>query len=150
KGDDPKEALQALQDYIGGWKGNGTSEMNKSEIWKETANWGWRFPKDKDPYLAVEMPQSKTFKGGEMRFLPKKGAYQLTLADKKDKKQVFEGEMKKDLLVLEAIDLDTKDTHQIKINTAGGGLRLVMTYSTKLDGRTLFNKQFQVSYTKEG
>jgi hypothetical protein len=149
KGDDPKEALQALQDYIGGWKGNGTSEKNKTEIWKETANWSWRF-KSKDVFLSVEMPESKTFKKGEMRFLPKKGAYELTLTDRNDKKQIFEGELKKGSLILERLDPDSKDTQQIKINTAGGGLRLVVTYSTKLDGRTLFNKQFQVAYTKEG
>ena len=27
-----KEALQALNDYIGDWKGNGTSEKDKGEI----------------------------------------------------------------------------------------------------------------------
>src|SRR5947208_1127231 len=78
KGDEVKEALQALQDYIGGWKGSGTSEKNKSEIWKETASWSWRF-KGKDTYLSVEMEKSKLFKGGEMRFLPDSGKYQLTL-----------------------------------------------------------------------
>src|SRR5438034_9862278 len=79
KGDDPKEALQALQDYIGGWKGNGTSEKNRSEIWKETVDWSWRFPKGKDAYLSIDMAKSKMFKNGEMRFLPDKGKYQLTL-----------------------------------------------------------------------
>ena len=41
--EDPKEALQAVQDFIGGWKGSGTSEKNKSEIWKESTSWSWRF-----------------------------------------------------------------------------------------------------------
>lgn len=150
KADDPREALQALQDYIGGWKGSGTSEKNKNEIWKEKANWAWRFPKGKEPFLLVEMPESKTFKSGEMRFLPKKSLYELTLTDRKDKKQVFEGKLKKDALLLERLDPETKDTQQLKINTAGGGLRLVMTFATKPDGRTLFNKQFQIAYTKEG
>src|ERR1700682_5587449 len=94
KGDDPKEALQALQDYIGGWKGNGTSEKDRSEIWKENADWSWRF-KGKDVYLSVDTKDSKLFKGGEMRFLPDKDKYQLTLVDKKDKKQVYEGQLKK-------------------------------------------------------
>jgi hypothetical protein len=146
---DVKEALQALQDYIGGWKGNGTSEKDKSEIWKENANWSWRF-KDKDVFLAVQIKDSKLFKSGEMRFLPDKEKYQLTLVDKKDKKQVYEGELKKGGLLLEGQDADTKATNQLKMTTAGGGLRLILTLSTKPDGRTLFNKQFQVSYTKEG
>jgi hypothetical protein len=146
---DVKEALQGLQDYIGGWKGNGTSEKDKSEIWKENAVWTWRF-KDKDVFLSVEMKDSKLFKSGTLRFLPDKEKYQLTLVDKKDKKQVYEGELKKSGLLLEGQDADTKATNQIKLNTAGGGIRLVLTLSTKPEGRTLFNKQFQISYTKEG
>src|SRR5438874_1577950 len=63
KGADVKEALQALQDYIGGWKGNGTSEKDRSEIWKENANWSWRF-KGKDVYLSVDIKDSKLFKSG--------------------------------------------------------------------------------------
>ena len=149
KGTDPKEALQALQEYIGGWKGNGTSEKNKSEIWKENADWSWRF-KGKDVYLSVENKDSKLFKGGEMRFLPDKEKYQLKMIDKKGEKQVFEGEIKKGALTLERLDPETKETQQIKMNTAGGGVRLIMTISTKPENRQIFNKQFQVAYTKEG
>jgi YHS domain-containing protein len=144
-----KEALQALQDYIGGWKGNGTSEKDKSEIWKENASWSWRF-KGKDTFLTFEAKDGKLFKSGELRFLPEKEKYQLTLIDKKDVKRSYEGELKKDILLLEGQDPATKNTDQLKINLAGGGVRLVMTVSTRLEGRTVFNKQYQVSYTKEG
>ncbi|MCI0640479.1 MAG: hypothetical protein L0Y72_05660 [Gemmataceae bacterium] len=149
KGTDPKEALQALQEYIGGWKGNGTSEKNKSEIWKENAAWSWRF-KGKDIWFSVDLKDSKYFKSGDMRFLPAKQKYQWTLVDRQDGKQVFEGELKKGTLTLERLDPETKDTHQIKINTAGGGVRLILTFSTKLADRTLYNKQFQIAYAKEG
>src|SRR5437588_4156104 len=130
KSPDAKEALQALQDYIGGWKGNGTSEKDKSEIWKENATWSWRF-KGKDTFLTIEIKDSKLFKNGEMRFLPDKDKYQLTLIDKKDKKQVYEGELKKGSLVLEGKDPETKATNQVKMNIAGGGLRFIMTLSAK-------------------
>jgi hypothetical protein len=149
KGADTKEALQALQEYIGGWKGNGTSEKDRTQIWKESAQWSWRF-KGKDVFLSVETKDSKLFNGGEMRFLPDKDMYQLTLVDKKGTKQVYEGELKKGNLDLKGIDPETKDTNEIKINTAGGGVRLVLTLFNKPAGKTLFNKQFQVSYTKEG
>jgi YHS domain-containing protein len=148
KGDDPKGALQALQDFIGGWKGSGTSEKNKSEIWKETANWSWRF-KGKDVYLTVETPASKLFKGGEMRYLPDTGKYQLSLEDKKGGKAVFEGELKNNGLVLERKN-DAGDTEQIKLKVVGGGDRLVHDFWVRPEGRTLFNKQYQISYTKEG
>src|SRR5262245_51805437 len=84
KTDEVKEALQALQDFIGGWKGNGSyADRGKSDIWKETASWSWRF-KDKDVWLTLEMKDSKFFKSGEMRYLPDKSKYEFTLTDKKD------------------------------------------------------------------
>jgi hypothetical protein len=148
KGDDPKEALQALQDFIGGWKGSGTAEKNKSEIWKETASWSWRF-KGPDAYMTVAMGTGKLFKGGEMRFLPDAGKYQLTLTDKKDHKLVYEGVLKNNGLILERTN-DAGDTEQIKMKVVGGGDRLVYDFWLRPEGRTLFNKQYQISYTKEG
>jgi hypothetical protein len=148
KGDDAKEALQALQDFIGGWKGSGTSEKNKSEIWKEAASWSWRF-KGKDVLMTVDMSTSKLFKGGEMRFLTDSGKYQLTLTDKQDNKRVYEGVLKNNGLILERKN-DAGDTEQIKMKVVGGGDRLVYDFWLRPEGRTLFNKQYQISYTKEG
>ncbi len=146
---DSKEALQALQDYIGGWKGNGTSDKDRSEIWKETATWSWRF-KGKDAALVVDMTEGKLFKAGTLRYLSGKEKYQLTLVDKNDKTGVYEGSLKKGTLTLDGPDPDGKSTRQIKINTAGGGIRLVWTVFRKPEGRTVYNKQLQISYTKEG
>lgn len=145
---DAKEALQALQDYIGGWKGNGTTEKDRS-IWKETVNWSWRF-KGKDAFFSVDMADSKLFKKGELRYLADKDVYELMLVDIKDKEQRFEGGLKKGYLTVERTDPESKEGQQIKINTAGGGLRLVLTYSTRLPDRKIYNKQFQIAYTKEG
>src|ERR1700722_9156099 len=69
--EDSKEAMQALQEYIGSWKGNGTSEKNRSEIWKETASWSWQF-KGKEACFAAAMPESKQFKAAELRYVPAK------------------------------------------------------------------------------
>src|SRR4051812_37135320 len=82
-----KEALQALNLYIGGWKGNGTSESDRNEIWKESANWGWRF-KGKDAWLTLEFQDGKHFKKGEMRYLLDRELYQLTLFDRAGKPRV--------------------------------------------------------------
>jgi YHS domain-containing protein len=151
KGDDakdPKEALQALQEYIGGWKGAGTSEKNKSDIWKETADWSWRF-KGKDVYLTVSMATSKLFKTAEVRYLPDTGKYQLTLIDKKDGKSVYEGGLKKNLLTLERKN-DNGGIEQHKLNIVAGGDRLVHDFYIKPADRTQFNKQYQIGYTREG
>jgi hypothetical protein len=148
KGDDPKEALQELQDFIGKWKGQASGKVDSP---KETASWGWRF-KGKDVSLTVEMPESKVYKSGEMRFLSDKGKYQLTLVDRHDKKQVYVGNVNKKTkaLELERKVPDTGDTEQVKINSAGGGVRLVQAVWLKPAGRTIFSKQYELAYTKEG
>jgi hypothetical protein len=147
KGDDPKEALQELQEYIGGWKG---AVDKGSAAWKESANWSWRFAnKGKDVYMTVDMPDSKVYKSGEMRFLSDKGKYQFTLTDTKDKKTVYLGDIKKGKLVLERTT-DAKGIEQIEMKTAAGGVRLIYTFSKKSPNSTLYTKDFQIAYTKEG
>jgi len=146
---DAKEALQALQDFIGVWNGNGSSEKDRSLIWKEKVNWSWRF-KGKDCWLVMTFPQGKHYKRGEMRFLTDKERYQLTLVDKQDKKQVFMGQLQKSKLTLERKDPESKETQRIAMNIAGGGVRMIYAYFVKPENRTLFNKHFQVDFTKEG
>jgi hypothetical protein len=146
---DAKEALQALQDFIGTWNGNGTSEKDRSTIWKEKVNWSWRF-KGKDAWLVMSFPQGKHFKRGEMRYLPDKERYQLTLEDKEGKKQAFQGQLKKSKLVLERKNAESKETQRIAMNIAGGGVRMVYAYYVKPENRTLYYKRFQVDFTKEG
>jgi hypothetical protein len=144
-----KEALQALNEYIGGWKGSGTSEQNRSEIWKESARWGWRF-KGKDAWLTLELQNDKQFKGGELRYLPDRGRYEFTATDRDGKALVFEGELKKGKLSLTRLDPGRRETQQIQVNTAGGGDRLVINYAVKPPNRTLFTSQYQVAMTREG
>jgi len=145
---DPKEALQALQDFIGGWKGSG-SNVKTNQIWKENSNWSWRF-KGKDVYLTVDFENSRLFKNGEMRWLPEKDKYQLTLVDLKGKKAAYEGTLAKGALNLERLDPETKATEIIKVKTAADGIRLVYDFLSRPEGRTLAFKTYQLGYTKEG
>jgi hypothetical protein len=144
---DPKEALQALQEYIGNWKGSANEA--KLGFWTEKSSWSWRF-KGKDMWISFELDNSKLYKKGEVRFLPDTSKYQFTLIDKADKKAVFEGEMKNNKLIVERVNPDTSDTEQLKINTAAGGDRLVYEMWVKPEGRTQFTRKLQVGYTKEG
>lgn len=100
--------------------------------------------------MSVEMPDGKLYKSGEIRFLPDKGKFQFTLVDSKENKRVYLGDKKKGTLTLERKDPKTGDVEQIKMNTAGGGVRLVYTFAVKPAERTLYNKTLQISYTKEG
>jgi hypothetical protein len=147
--DAAKEALQELQDFVGGWKGNGTSERDKNAIWKESMNWSWRF-KGADICLILEVKDSKFLQSGELRYLTDKKLYQLTLAEKNDKSLVFQGTMKKSYLALERVDQDTKEKQELKWNTASAGDRLVATYSVMPQNRTVFNQVWQIGMTREG
>jgi hypothetical protein len=144
-----KEALQELQDFVGAWKGNGTSERDKTAIWKEAMSWSWKFKGD-DSWLVLEVKDSKFYKSGELRYVTDKKVYQLTLTGKNDKPQVFQGILKKSYLTLERVDPDTKETQQLKINNASGGDRLVLTYSAMPENRKAFAKEWQIGMTREG
>jgi hypothetical protein len=150
--DDPREAFQSLQEFIGKWNGNGGPDKPRptsKELWKETVNWGWRFKGD-DAWLTVEMKDGKYFKKGELRYLADKKQYQLKLLDLKDKEMVFEGELKNNYLVVERTDAESKEVQKITMNTAGDGARFIYNFAHKREGSTLYVKDYTVACTKDG
>ncbi|HJT79063.1 MAG TPA: hypothetical protein VJ739_17840 [Gemmataceae bacterium] len=150
--DNPKAALESFNDFIGGWKGSGAragARPGAAGIWNETLNWRWGFKGD-DAWLVLTVKNGKYFKGGELHYLPEKKVYQFTLTDRAGKKQAFTGAIKDDVLVLEHVDPKTKETQQIKMNTAAEGIRLIYSYAHKPAGRTLFVKDYRVDCNKEG
>jgi hypothetical protein len=158
KGDDPKttkEALQALQDFIGEWKGTGSLDKPKPSprdpIWKESLEWNWKFKGD-DPSLVIAFKEAKNYKSGEMRYLLDKKLYQLTLTTKDDKKQVFTGPLdtEKSQLTLERVDPDTKETQRVTMNTAAEGVRFIFRMAHKDEGKSLYKNDFLVQATREG
>jgi hypothetical protein len=148
-----KEALKALQEFIGEWNGSGgpdkTGFVPGSQLWKEKISWAWRFKGD-DAWLTFDIKDGKHMKGGEVRYLPAKKKYQLTVTDKAGKKAAYEGEIKNDILRAERIDPETKDTHRLEMNTAAEGVRLIVRVSHKVSGSTLFRKEYKVEATREG
>jgi hypothetical protein len=150
----PKAALQALNEFIGSWKGNGAPDKPKpasKDLWSENVSWSWRFKGD-DVWLFMDIKDGKYWKTGELRFVPDKKKYQLTLTDKAEKQQAFEGDFNSDnaTLTLERVEASTKETQQIKMNTTAEGVRFNFYFARKPDGRTLFNKDYVVAYNKEG
>src|SRR5262249_47730431 len=80
---DAKAALQALNDFIGNWKGSGGPDKlrpDPKETWSESIAWSWRF-KGADGWLQFGITGGKYLSGGEIRYLPEKKAYQLTAVD---------------------------------------------------------------------
>lgn len=152
-GEDSKEALRALQEFIGEWNGVGGPDKAKVDprdpIWKEKINWGWRFKGD-DAWLTFDVKDGKYLKGGEVRFLPEKKKYQVTAVSKSGEKSIYEGEIKSEVLRVERTDPKTKEVQRLEMNTAGDGVRLIVRYSRKPSGTTIFKKEYMVAATKEG
>jgi hypothetical protein len=147
-----KEALKELQDFIGAWKGSGgpvKPRPDAKEIWSETVNWGWRF-KGEDAWLTINVKDGKYLKSGELRFLPARMVYQLTTTTQDDKKSVFEGKIKNEVLILERVDPETKETQEIRMNVAGDGVRFIYQMAHKAPGTTIWKKDYLVACTKEG
>jgi len=143
-----KEALQALNDFVGSWNGAG-SNMSKSENWSEKASWSWKFKGD-DISLVVDFKDSKDFGKGELRYLADKKKYELKVNDKKGNPMTFVGDLKKGYLTLDHLDSKSGDTQRLTVNSAAGGVRFVYTLQRKPKGSTLYTKLYQVDFNKEG
>ncbi|HZZ82486.1 MAG TPA: hypothetical protein VFE62_28565, partial [Gemmataceae bacterium] len=120
--DEDKEGLYALQEFIGGWKGSANDKVKG--FWSEKSSWSWRF-KGKERWMSFELEKSKLYKGGEVRWLPDKEKYQITLTDNAGTKAIYEGKLKrKDYLIVERVNPDTKDTEKIEMTLVANGDRL--------------------------
>jgi hypothetical protein len=149
-----KEALKELQEFIGGWKGNGGPDKvrpgPRDTVWSENVSWTWRF-KGKDTWLAMSVKDGKLFKSGELRYLTDKKVYQLTLTDKDDKKLIFTGKIERENTIkFERVDTASKATQQITMNTAAEGDRFVYRVAHKDKGRTIWTRDYLVGCTREG
>jgi hypothetical protein len=148
-----KTALQALNEFIGEWKGSGAPEgksrPESRETWQETVSWSWKFKGD-DAWLTMTVKNGRYLKSGELRYLPDKKRYQLTAVDPKGHKGVYTGTLRDGYLTLERTDSTTKETQRLTMNSAGVGVRFIYRYAHKADGRTLFVKDYQVAFTKKG
>jgi len=149
--EESKEALQQLQEFVGKWKASGGPDGKKggTPIWSETIEWGWKF-KGEDIALVMKVSGGKFVTEGELRYLPEKKRYQLTLADPKGAKKTFMGQLKNEVLTLERLDKDTNERQQVVMNTAADGVRFLYRFKKAEEGRTLFSGVYLVQATREG
>lgn len=148
----PKQALQALNDLIGNWRGtgepNGTRAEKQRGFWQEKIAWEWRF-KGKDVYLLAAFDKGKYIEAAELRYLPDKERYRLkaTMADKKI--CTFEGKWENKRLTLERTDEQTKETQHLIVSLLHFN-RHVYRYEVKAADRSTFKEIYRVGATKEG
>jgi hypothetical protein len=146
-----KEALRELQDFIGGWDGNGQTKARpgpRDPFWKETVNWGWKF-KGEDCWLTVEFVGGKFLKNAEVRYLLDKKKYKLvgTPVTGKDA-LVFEGALKDEKLIFERKDAATDEVQRVSMNLAAEGIRF--NYNVERKSGTLWKLEYRIGTTKKG
>ncbi len=148
-----REMLKELQDYIGAWKGSGGPDKARpgprDPVWSESLDWSWRF-KGEDAWLQLQITGGKQFRRGQVRYLPAKHVYQLTLTDATGREHAYEGAIRRKILTLERTDPKSRQTQRITMNVAGDGVRFIYRLAHRNEGSTLWVKDFLVACTREG
>jgi hypothetical protein len=152
----PREALRPFNDLVGSWRGTGEpatgSLADKQKgFWSEKIAWSWKF-QGEDAWLVMEIAQGKHFRRGELRYLPEKNLYQLTLfpvADNTPRVYLGQYDENRRTLTVERSDPDRKVEERITINLVDD-IRFVYRYDYRPTGRKLYTRDFLVGATKEG
>jgi hypothetical protein len=149
----PKEALQALNDLIGSWTGTGqpsqgTREEKQNGFWTETVAWEWQF-KGADVFLKATFDKSKYFTSAELRYLPDKETYRLTIRTVGKDTLTFDGTVAGKKLVVDRADEKKNETQRLTFNLLHDNWHLYR-YEVKADGRRDFRPVYQVGAKREG
>jgi hypothetical protein len=148
----PKEALQAFNDLIGAWRctgyPQGTQEQKRKGFWTESLDWSWRF-KGKDVWLEASFEKGKNFSKGDLRYLPEKDVFQLTVLTMAKESLTFEGELNDRVLTLKREDDNKKEVQRLVVSLLHAN-RFLYRYEVKPQGKTLFTRLYEVGATKEG
>ncbi|MCS7015370.1 MAG: YHS domain-containing protein [Gemmatales bacterium] len=152
----PRDALRPFNDLIGPWRATGepatgTLADKQKGFWSEKISWSWKFKGD-DAWLVMEIAQGKHFRGGELRYLPDKRVFQLTMFPvAENTPRIYHGQYdeKTRSLVVERTDAQRKIEERITINLVDD-IRFVYRYDYRPVGRKLYSRDFLVGATKEG
>lgn len=150
----PRVALQAFGDVIGVWNGTGSpagSLQDKQKgFWVEKMDWGWQF-KGSDAWIKIDFDKSKNYTLGELRYVPEKDQFALTLTTVNKEKVTYVGGIQtRDTTKVFTLDRDdAKDSHRL-VFTFLHANRFLIKYEVKPEGRPLYALKWSVGATKDG
>jgi len=150
----PKEALQAFNDLIGTWNGTGTPEGTFAEkqkgFWTEKISWEWQFKASGDTWLKCTIDKGKYFTGGELRYLPEKDEYQLTVQTTDKETLVFTGKLDRRRLVADRVDEKKKENQRLVINMLHENERHLYHFEAGPIDKPSMKKLYQVGANRDG
>jgi ribosomal protein L24E len=148
----PKEALRIFNDLVGSWRGTGIPEGTQQEkqrgFWIESISWQWQF-KNGDVALRAVIDKGKYYTGAELRYLPDKDLYQLTVQTTDKDTLTFTGKLEDKRLTLDRSDDKKKANERLVVSLLHAN-RYLYRYETGPLERPVLKKVYQVGVTKEG
>jgi len=150
----PREALQVFGDLIGVWNGTGTPAGTQQEkqkgFWVEKMDWGWQF-KGNDAWIKIDFDKSKHFTLGELRYVPEKDQFQLTVTNVKKEKLTYVGTIQtRDTTKILTLERDEgNDSHRLEFKLLHAN-RFLYKHEVKADGKALYALKWSVGATKDG
>jgi YHS domain-containing protein len=148
----PREALKPFNLLVGSWKGTGTpegsTEVRQKGHWTETVTWEWQFKGD-DAWLTVTFDKGKYFTRGELRHVPVRDGFELTLTTVAKETLTYAGELKGKQLALERPLPDGKVVERLTLNLLHDN-RVTYRVETRLASGTALTRKYLVGLTKEG
>lgn len=148
----PREALKAFNGLIGSWRGTGEPEGTRAEkqrgFWTETIAWDWHF-KGEDAWLHIAFDKGKHFRSGDLRYIPDKDLFRLTVATPANDTLTFEGKRDGKRLTLERQDAAKNETQRLVFSFIHAN-RYLYRYEVRAADRTSFTKVYRVGATKKG
>lgn len=151
-----KQALAAVQSYVGGWRGVGQPRRGSNQgAWTEEFQWAWHFH-DGRAELVATLEGDKYFRtlslqGGDE---PGKFTLQATPADPskdndKTPAQKFNGTLKGGVLTLAADDARPDTPARITIRLVAAGDRMLVLYEKQL-GEGAYARLAEIGSTRKG
>jgi len=149
-----KEALSALQPYVGGWRGVGQPKRGSNVgAWTESADWAWEFSEDAAA-LIFSAPEGKVFVAGKLLRGDEEGQFQFqgTLPDGETVER-FQGRVNDEgRLVLESAEeeIPLGRPARISFRLVADGDRLLVLYERRRGAADAFTRLAEVGYTRQG
>lgn len=148
-----KQALSALQPYVGAWRGVGQPKRGSNAgAWTERADWAWEFADDAAA-VVFAAPEGKVFVAGKLVRGEEEGTYEfLGTPPDSETAERFRGRVNDDdRLVLEAVEEPAVGRPaRVSFRLVAEGDRLLVLYEKRRAGGDSFARLAEVGYTRQG